>query len=83
MGFLLELFDDTLVDSTAFVDEMAGGGRLARVDVTDDDDVDVELFFTHLVVVKELVGWKFKEIDSKTMLPVSKIHVTNMFSFKS
>ena len=57
LGFLLELFDDTLVDTTAFVDEMAGGGRLARVDVTDDDDVDVELFFTHLVVVKELFGW--------------------------
>jgi len=57
LGFLLELLDDTLVDATAFVDEMAGGGRLARVDVTDDDDVDVELFFTHLVVVKELFGW--------------------------
>jgi len=57
LGFLLELLDDTLVDATAFVDEMAGGGRLARVDVTDDDDVDVELFFTHFVVVKELFGW--------------------------
>jgi len=47
LGFLLELLDDTLVDATAFVDEMAGGGRLARVDVADDDDVDVQLFFTH------------------------------------
>ena len=35
-GFLLELFDGTLVDTTALVDEMAGGGGLARVDVTDD-----------------------------------------------
>jgi len=58
LGFLLELFDDTLVDSTAFVDEMAGRGRLARVDVTDNDDVDVELFFTHLVVgVVKRVIW--------------------------
>jgi len=47
LGFLFELFDDTLVDTTAFVDEMAGRSRLARVDVTDDDDVNVELFFSH------------------------------------
>jgi len=47
LGFLLELLDDTLVDATAFVDEMAGGGRLSRVDVADDDDVDVQLLFTH------------------------------------
>merc|ERR1719334_2970580 len=47
LGFLLELLDDTLVDATAFVDEMAGGGRLARVDVADNDDVNVQLFFTH------------------------------------
>jgi len=48
LGFLLELFNDTLVDTTAFVDEMAGRGRLAGVDVTDDDDVNVDLFFSHL-----------------------------------
>jgi len=47
LGFLLELFDDTLVDSTAFVDEMAGRSRLAGIDVTNDDDVNVELFFSH------------------------------------
>merc|ERR1711962_163857 len=47
LGFLFEFFDDTLVDTTAFVDEMAGRGRLARVDVTDDDDVNVELLFSH------------------------------------
>ena len=47
LGLLLELLNDTLVDTTAFVDEMARGRRLARVDVTDDDNVDVYLFFTH------------------------------------
>jgi hypothetical protein len=26
---------------------MAGGGRLARVDVADDDDVDVDLLLSH------------------------------------
>lgn len=35
-SLLLELLDGTLVDTTALVDEMAGGGRLAGVDVTDD-----------------------------------------------
>lgn len=32
-----------LVDTTALVDQVTGGGRLARVDVADDDDVDVRL----------------------------------------
>ena len=46
---LLELLDGPLVDATALVDEMAGGGRLAGVDMTDDHDVDVNfiLFPTH------------------------------------
>ena len=35
-GFLLELFDGTLVDTTALVDQVTGSGRLARSDVTDD-----------------------------------------------
>jgi len=46
-GFLLELLDGTLVNSSALVDQVAGGGRLAGVDVADDDDVDMELFLTH------------------------------------
>ena len=57
LSFLLELLDNTFVDAAAFVDEMASGGRFSGVDMTDDDNVDVELFFTHLVVVKELFGW--------------------------
>jgi len=46
-GFLLELLDGTLVNTTALVDQVSGGGRLAGVDVADDNDVDVELFLTH------------------------------------
>ena len=37
-GFLLELFNRSLVNATALVDEMACGGRLAGIDVTDDCD---------------------------------------------
>ena len=47
LSFLLELLDGTLVDTTALVDQMTGCGRLARVDVANDDDVDVGLLLWH------------------------------------
>lgn len=40
---LLELLDGTLVDTTALVDQVTSGGRLAGVDVADNDHVDVSL----------------------------------------
>jgi len=46
-SFFLELLNGTLVDTSALVDQMAGGGGLAAVDVADDDHVDVHLLFTH------------------------------------
>jgi len=46
-GFLLELFDSSLVDTTAFVDQVTGGGRFTGIYVTDDDNVDVGLCFSH------------------------------------
>jgi len=46
-GFLLELLDGTLVDTTALVDQVTSSGRLARVDVADDHDVDMSLLLTH------------------------------------
>ena len=42
-GFLLELLNGTLVNTTALVDQVTGGGRLAGIDVADNDDVDVSL----------------------------------------
>jgi len=47
LGLLLEFLDGSLVDTTALVDQVTSCGRLARVDVADNDDVDVSLFFTH------------------------------------
>ena len=35
-GFLLELLDGTLVDTTALVDQVTSGGRFTGIDVTDD-----------------------------------------------
>jgi hypothetical protein len=40
---LLKLLDGTLVDTTALVDQVTSGGRLAGIDVADNDDVDVNL----------------------------------------
>ena len=64
--YLLELLDGTLVDATAFVDQVTcdvlyehvrsngdeswadntSGGGFARVDVSDDNDVDMSLVLT-------------------------------------
>jgi hypothetical protein len=46
-GFFLEFFDGSLVDTTAFVDQVTGGGGFTGIDVTDDDDVNMSLFFSH------------------------------------
>jgi len=46
-GFLLELFNGTLIDTTALVDQMSSGGGLAGIDVTDNDDVNVQLLLSH------------------------------------
>jgi hypothetical protein len=46
-GFLLKLFNGTLIDTTALVNQVSSGGGLSRIDVTDDDDVNVSLFLTY------------------------------------
>ena len=46
-GLLLELLDGPLVNTSALIDQVTGGGRLARVDVADDDNVDMSLFLAH------------------------------------
>jgi len=40
-GFLLELLDSSLIDTTALVDQVTGGGRFTGIDVTDDDNIDM------------------------------------------
>ncbi len=46
--FLLEALDHPLVDSSQLVDEMTCSCGLARVDMSDDHDVDVRLLLSHL-----------------------------------
>jgi len=50
-GLFLELLDGSLVDTTAFVDQVTGGCGLTGVDVTDDDNVNVGLIFWHLGIL--------------------------------
>lgn len=47
LGFLLVFLNGSFVDSTAFVDQVAGACRLARVYVPDDNNADVSLFRNH------------------------------------
>ena len=48
VGFFLELFDGSLVNTTALVDQVTGRGRFTGIDVTDDDEVNVNFFLWHL-----------------------------------
>ena len=47
LGLLLELLIGSLGDTTALVDNVPGGGRLTRVHVADDDNVNMDLFLSH------------------------------------
>merc|ERR1719371_35291 len=47
LGLLLELLDGPLVNTSALVNQVTGGGRLAGVDVADNDNVDMGLFLSH------------------------------------
>ncbi|KAF1761686.1 hypothetical protein GCK72_009942 [Caenorhabditis remanei] len=47
LSLLLEFLDGSLVDSSALVDQVSGGSGLSGVDVSNDDDVDMNLFFSH------------------------------------
>ena len=55
VGLLLELLDGSLVDTTALVDQVTGRGGLAGVDVTNDDQTDVLLIFSHCCVFKLII----------------------------
>jgi hypothetical protein len=54
LGLLLELLDGSLVDTTTFVDQVTSGSGLARVDVSNNDNVNVNLFLSHGCVYKIL-----------------------------
>merc|ERR1719431_2070452 len=55
LGLLFELLDGTFVDATAFVDQVTSGGRLARVYVANNHNVNMGLLLGHVgFLVKQL-----------------------------
>jgi hypothetical protein len=47
VGFLLKTLNGTLINTTASVNEVTSGGRLTRIDVTNNDEINMRLFLTH------------------------------------
>ena len=47
VGLGLQLLQLTLTNTTELEEQVTGGGRLTGVDVTDNDEVDVLLLFSH------------------------------------
>lgn len=62
--FLLELFDGSLVDTSALVDEVTSSRRLARIYVANDDDVNVSLLLRHGDLLW-MIGCYCREIDTE------------------
>ena len=64
-SLFLEFFDGSLVNPTAFVNQVASSSGLARVYVSDNDDVKVSLFLSHFVGCEEIFAtrcsWKESE----------------------
>jgi hypothetical protein len=48
-SFLFELLNGSLVNTTAFVNQMSSSSRFTSIDVSDDDQVDLLLILTHFV----------------------------------
>ena len=51
LRLLLEPLNGSLVDTSAVVDQVTSGGELARVDMADNNNVNVGLFFPIFVQV--------------------------------
>lgn len=64
---LLELLNGTSVNTTALVDQVTGGGGLAGVDVSDDDDVDVSALVL-TVGESRAVSMMRRFLETKTLM---------------
>jgi hypothetical protein len=60
LSFLLELFNGSLINSTAFVNEVTGGRGFTGIDVTNDDNIDVNLFLSHCASRGKYSGITFR-----------------------
>jgi len=49
-GFLLELLDGSLINTTTLINQISSGNKLTNIDITNDNNVNVLLFLGHLVL---------------------------------
>lgn len=47
-SFLLEFLNGSLIDTSALVDQMSGGGGFSRVNVSNDDNINLSFLTRHL-----------------------------------
>lgn len=47
LSLLLEFLNGTLVNTSALVDQVSSGGGLSGVDMSNDDNVNMNLFLSH------------------------------------
>lgn len=47
LSFLLKFFNGTFINTTTFVNQMTSGGGLARVNMSNDNNVNMNLLLTH------------------------------------
>jgi len=51
-SLFFKLLDGTLVNTTALVNQVTGGGRFTGIDVTDDDEGNVDLMKNNMNLVR-------------------------------
>ena len=66
LKFLLELLNGPLVNTTTLVDQVPSGGRFSRVDVANNDKINVGLFLSHSIHITSIV--KFGKFHSFTFI---------------
>jgi len=71
---LFKLLNGALVNTTALVDQVTGGGGLTGVDVTDDDQGNVNFFFSH---GEKSFVFKFLSFFKREFLLVLKVRNEN------
>ena len=47
-SYLLELLNGSLIDTTALVNQVTGRGRFAGVDMTNDNNINMSFFLSHV-----------------------------------
>nr|KYP42507.1 hypothetical protein KK1_036089 [Cajanus cajan] len=72
-SFLLKSLNNTLVNTSKLVDQVASGSGLPRVDVANDHNVDVNLFLTHICLMLSICKRMNHEKVKNAIMPQQTI----------